>query len=223
MSHLSHIVSFIRQWTMSLKFSGIYGVVSHVCLIFSPPCVFLYKAIDVAHTQTTLNQLFYRTIGLRTTFSYFVGGNLGLLTGEWGWHTLEDKLIPLPVAHWHDVLTLNLSVDSAEMQGMWQEGVDNHRCGVKILVCTGDEHILGCRTIIYPIFPTSYNYREKGKEMVRNIDVFIFEIIYFLGLYVATPKQPWIIRNNSNQSAEYLRSLNFNTSRFIFVGSEFSA
>ena len=73
---------------------------------------------------------------------------------------------------------------------MWQEGVDNHRCGVKILVCTGDEHILGCRTIIFPIFPTSYNYREKGKGMVRNIDVFIFEIIYFLGLYVATPKQP---------------------------------
>ena len=73
---------------------------------------------------------------------------------------------------------------------MWQEGVDNHRCGVEILVCTGDEHILGCRTIIYPICPTSYNYREKGKEMVRNIDVFIFEIIYFLGLYVATPKQP---------------------------------
>ena len=126
------------------------------CLIFSPPCVFLYKAIDVAHTQTTLNQLFYRTIGLRTTFSYFVGGNLGLLTGEWGWHTLEDQLIPLPVAHWHDVLPVNLIVDSAEMQGMWQEGVDNHRCGVEILVCTGDEHILGCRTIIFPIFPTSF-------------------------------------------------------------------
>ena len=51
---------------------------------------------------------------------------------------------------------------------MWQEDVDNHRCGVKILVCTGDEHILGCRTIIFPIFPTNYNYRKKGKEMVRN-------------------------------------------------------
>ena len=63
---------------------------------------------------------------------------------------------------------------------MWQEGVDNHRCGVEILVCTGDEHILGCRTIIFPIFPTNYNYRKKGKEMMRNTisSIFCFRQLY---------------------------------------------